>query len=144
MIKKILQSDWLKTFWPISHEQKFCQIWDLCRNTTNSINFHYKTNLVKISDQIFQWIQKPYLRSNFASFSQFWGQKFFPENLAVMLNFIQVSSTMPKFRKNQWYNSNAQTDRRMDSSIDWRTDRPYFIGPFQLLPGVQKFRPYEM
>ena len=29
---------------------------------------------------------------------------------------------------------NAQTDGRMDG----RTDRPYFIRPFRLMPGVQK------
>ena len=52
--QKILQSDWLKTFWPISLEQKFSQIWDLCRNTENNINFHYRTNSVKIKNQIFQ------------------------------------------------------------------------------------------
>ena len=51
---KILQSDWLRTFWPISQEQKFSQIWDLYSNTANNINFHYITNLVKINDQIFQ------------------------------------------------------------------------------------------
>ena len=51
---RILQSDWLTTFWHISQEQKFFQIWDLCRNSTNDINFHYKTNSRKINDQIFQ------------------------------------------------------------------------------------------
>ena len=33
--QKILQSDWLKTFWPISQGQKMC--W----NTANNISFHY-------------------------------------------------------------------------------------------------------
>ena len=37
---KILQSDWLKTFWPVSQELKFSQIWDLCRNIANNINFN--------------------------------------------------------------------------------------------------------
>ena len=52
--QKILQSDMLRTFWPISQEQKFSQIWDLRRNTTNNISFHYRTNSVKINNQIFQ------------------------------------------------------------------------------------------
>ena len=26
---KILQSDWLRTFWPITQEQKISQIWNL-------------------------------------------------------------------------------------------------------------------
>ena len=44
---KILQSDWLRTFWFISQKKDFSQIKDLCRNTANTINFHYRTNLVK-------------------------------------------------------------------------------------------------
>ena len=54
----ILQSDWLKTFWAVSQEQKLSQIWDLCRKTGNKINFHQRTPSVKINDQIFQYIQK--------------------------------------------------------------------------------------
>ena len=46
--------DHFRTFWPISQEHKFSQIWDLCRDTGNNINFHYRTNPVKINDQIFQ------------------------------------------------------------------------------------------
>ena len=48
---KILQFDWLKTFWHISQESEFSQIWDLCWNTANNTNFHYRTNSVKINDQ---------------------------------------------------------------------------------------------
>ena len=70
---KILQSDWLRAFWPISHEQVFSQIQDLCRNTANSINFHYRNNSVKIIDQIFLKFKKPY----FGPFLKFLGQKMF-------------------------------------------------------------------
>ena len=70
---KILQSDWLRAFWPISHEQVFSQIQDLCRNTANSINFHYRNNSVKIIDQIFLKFKKSY----FGPFLQFLGQKKF-------------------------------------------------------------------
>ena len=34
--------------------KKHSQIWHLCRNTVNIINFHHRTNSVKINDQIFQ------------------------------------------------------------------------------------------
>ena len=51
---KILQSDWLKTFLPISQEQKFSHIWDLCRNTANNISFPHRLNSVKTNDQLFQ------------------------------------------------------------------------------------------
>ena len=48
--KKILQSDWLRKFWPISQGQKFSQTGDLCRNTANNIYFHCRTNSVNITD----------------------------------------------------------------------------------------------
>ena len=38
---KILLSEWLRGFRPISHKD-FFQIKDLCRKTTNNINFHYR------------------------------------------------------------------------------------------------------
>ena len=33
---------------------------------------------------------------------------------------------------------NAWADGRMEGWKDRKTDRPYFIGPFWLIPGVQK------
>ena len=71
----------------------------------------------------------------FGLFPQFLEQNiFFPENLAVMHNFIYVSRTMPKLRKKLMiqFQENAWTDGR--------TNRPYFIGPFWLLLGVQKYK----
>ena len=32
---------------------RFPQLWDLHRSTANNLNFHYRTNLEKIYDQIF-------------------------------------------------------------------------------------------
>ena len=55
----------------------------MCRNTVNNINFHYRINLVKISDQIFQKVKKTVFTPIFLSFSQFWEQKHFPENLVL-------------------------------------------------------------
>ena len=49
----ILKFNWLRAFWPLSQKQDISQIWDLCKNTVNNINFHYWTNSVKINDQIF-------------------------------------------------------------------------------------------
>ena len=46
---KILQSDFPKAFWSISQEPDFSQVWDLCKNTVNNINFHYKPNSEKNS-----------------------------------------------------------------------------------------------
>ena len=33
---KILQSDWLIVFWPISQETDFSEIWNFCREKTNA------------------------------------------------------------------------------------------------------------
>ena len=51
---KILQSEGLRAFWATSQEEHFSQREDLCRNSVNNTNFHYRTNSVKINDQIFQ------------------------------------------------------------------------------------------
>ena len=45
----------------MSQEKRFSQIWDLCRNTANHINFHYRANSVENNNQIFQKIKKPFL-----------------------------------------------------------------------------------
>ena len=55
--QKILRNDCLITFSPISQEQKFFQIWDLCRNVEKNKNLCRKES-VNINDQIFQSIQK--------------------------------------------------------------------------------------
>ena len=47
---KILQSDWLRAFWPVSQAQDFSKIWNLSKNTANYINFHHRTNSVKINN----------------------------------------------------------------------------------------------
>ena len=50
---KILQSDWLRAFWPISQEQDFPKH-RICLGTQQIINiFYYITYSVKINDQIF-------------------------------------------------------------------------------------------
>ena len=38
---KILQSDWLTAFWPISQEPDFSQVQDLCKNTAIIKTFLY-------------------------------------------------------------------------------------------------------
>ena len=48
-----MQSGRLRAFWPISQEKDFFQIKDLRQNTANNKHFHYKTNSVKIHEQMF-------------------------------------------------------------------------------------------
>ena len=47
---KILRSDWSRAFWPISLEPEFSQVWDLCKNTANIIEFLYRSNSEKRND----------------------------------------------------------------------------------------------
>ena len=100
--EKILQSNWLRTFWPLSQEPKFFQIWDLCRNTANNKNFHYRTNSLKINDNIFPYIQKTlFLTHSWSIFPILGAKTFFSgKSGSVTHNFIWVSSIMPKFGKN--------------------------------------------
>ena len=57
---KLLQSDWSRAFCLISQEPDIFQIWDLCRNTTNSINFHNRTNAEKIMTKLFNNFKKSF------------------------------------------------------------------------------------
>ena len=76
---KILQCDWLRASFPMSEKKDFPQIWNLFRNTANDINFHYRKNSVKINDQIFLQIQKPY----FGLTSPILGEKIFLQNIQL-------------------------------------------------------------
>ena len=117
LIKKILQVDWLRTFWPIYQEQEFSQLWDLCRNTANNIIF--------IIEQI-QWK----LMTNFFNIL----------NKTVFGPFLALSRTTSNgflvLCQNSWKNNDTIPRKRPDRRKDGRTDRPYFTGPFQLMPGV--------
>ena len=53
--------------------------------------------------------------------------------------FIWDSGIMQKFRKKNDTVPRKPPDRRKDGWKDGRMDRPYFIEPFQLMPGVQKY-----
>ena len=120
---------------------KFSQKWDLCRNTANNINLHYRTNPVKIYDQIFQKIQKTLFWAHFwYTFLIFGAKTIFLENpapsltvsnkfLAPCQNSEKTNDTIPR----------KHPDRRKDGRMDKRMEEqtPYFKGPFQLLLGVQ-------
>ena len=70
----------------------------------------------------------------FGPFSQFLVQKQFSKKPGfVTHNFIRVSNTMTKLEKNIDLIPRKHPDKQ-----DGRTDRPYFIGHFWLLPGVQQ------
>ena len=114
----------------------------MCRNTENNINFNYRTNSVKINDQIFQYIQNTLFLAYFwLIFLIFWAKIFFLENpaqprttiygfLASCQNLEKPNDTIPRKRPG----------RRKGGRTDGRTGRPYFIGPFRLTPEDQLWR----
>ena len=78
--------------------------------------------------------KKPYFWPILGEFSQFRGQKNFPQNpalsrttvdgiLAPCQSFEKINDTIPR--------------KRPDRQGDGRTDRPHFIGPFRQPLGVQ-------
>ena len=96
---------------------------DLCRKTEN-INFHYRTNSVKINDKIFEYIQKTLFLARFPNFG---GKKFFSGKSHGFL------APLPKLRKRLDRRTDGRTARK-----DGRRGRLYFIGPFRLPPGGPK------
>ena len=110
------------------------KIWDLCRNTANNINFHYRSNSVKMMTKFSNKLKKKTLfLDHFGTIFPILGAKFFsPENpslshttshgiLAPCQNSEKTYATIPRKCPDRW---KGRT-----------TDRPYFIGPFRLLPG---------
>ena len=75
-------------------------------------------------------------------FPHFWGKKNFLENLALSrttsYGFLAPCQNLEKVNDTiQRKCPDRQTEGWTELWKDGRTDRPYFIRPFQLLPGVQ-------
>ena len=76
-------------------------------------------------------------------FPKFWGKKIFLAYMALSCttsygflapcqNLEKTNDAIPRKHPDRW------KDGRMDGRTDRRTNKPYFIGPLQLLLGVQK------
>ena len=80
-------------------------------------------------------IRKRYFEANFTIF---WGKKVFPKNPA--LPCTTSCGFLSPCQNSQKNNDPISTkmDRKKDGRMDTRTERPYFMGPFQLLPGVHQ------
>ena len=118
----IKKSYWLRTFWPVSQKPEFSQIWYLCSNTANNINFHYRTNPLKTNDKIFHYIQKTCFWPIFPIFG---AKNFFLENSALpCTTSYRFLASCQNLEKNI-YNSkkNAQTGGRMDGRMDGKMER---------------------
>ena len=117
----IKKSYWLRTFWPVSQKLEFSQIWYLCSNTANNINFHYRTNPVKTNDKIFQYIQKTCFWPIFPIFG---AKTFFLENSALPCTTSYRFLTSCQNLQKDIYSSkkNAQTGGRMDGRMNGRME----------------------
>ena len=60
---------------------------------TQQISFHYRTNSVKINDQIFQQIQKTLFLAYFWSIFPILGAKFFPQKICLYMGFYHNAKT---------------------------------------------------
>ena len=114
---KILQYDWLRAF-----SNKIFPIYRICAGTANNMNFHYRTGWLKINDQIFLLIQKTLFLAHFPNFL---GKKGFSKKSGSVTHIAPCQNSE---KSNDPVLKN-HPDRRQDG----RTDRRYFIGPFQLL-----------
>ena len=126
----MLQSDWLRTFWPISLEPKFSQILYLCRTTANNENFHYRTNSVKINDKIFSIFKNPILTHFWPTFPVLGANNFFLGNpalsrttsygfLASCQNLEKTNDTIPRKHLDR---QDGRMDGRMEGQTEGRTD----------------------
>lgn len=111
------QSDWLTGFWHTAQEQDFSQIWDLCRNIANLINFHYRIIHEKLMTKFFREFKTPF----------FCSKNVFPENpslsCAISYGFIQI-----QFQQNTWTDRDGRSDRRM-KRLFYRTLTAMLGGP---------------
>ena len=84
-------------------------------------------------------LKKPCFWSILGPFSQFWGKKI-PQKIRLCHAQLHMSfQHHAKFQKKLMiqFQENAWTKGQTEEQNDGRTDRPYFIGPFRLPPGVQ-------
>ena len=120
-----MQSDWLRTFWPISQVQKISNM-GFVLSTLNNTNFHYRTNSAKINDHIFQQIQKTLFLARFWSIFLIFGAKNFTENSALSCNaqlqmgFLHHAKNLKKMP--------GQTEERKDGKTLFNRNLPATAG----------------
>ena len=68
------------------------------RNTANNINFHYRTNSVKIKDYFFNKLKKkPVFDPILTHFPNVWSKRNFPEKSGSVTHIVVwVSTVIPK------------------------------------------------
>ena len=110
-------------------EPEFSQIWDLCKNTANNINFHYRPNSEKIMSKFSNTLKNPI-------FCQFFEQKYFLQKIwpscaathgSLTPCWVSKKTNEPIPRKLLDGRMEGQKDRRMEGQKDRRKDRQTLI-----------------
>ena len=115
---KILQSDWLRRFWPISQKPDFSQVWDLCNNTVNSIYFLYRPKSEKKQWKIFPINSKTLFLTHLLHFG---GKCFFSKIPAVTHNTKWASNAMRVSEQTNEPIPRKVSDRRTEGWKDRQT-----------------------
>ena len=125
-------------YFAVTWKPDFSQECSFCRMLMNHKNFHF-TQINKTNGAIFLKTWKTLIFWPFLAIFAWW---IFPQKIWLSHTTIYGPlNTVLRFRKNYWANS-KKTYRQMagwtEGHMEGRTGRPYFIGPFQLRPGVQQ------
>ena len=127
---KILQSELLTAFWPMSQEQHFSQIGDFYKNTVNNVNFliieqiqgKLITKFLFKFKKLYFWPIFLFLGGGGEGGQKIFSQKIWHAFLVSCRNSEKPNDPIPR----------KQPNRQQDGRIN----RPFVIGPFQLLLGV--------
>ena len=101
-------------------------------NTANNINFHYRTNSVKI------YLKNPYFWSNFDPFSQCFGQRKFFEKDLVLSHTTSFGFLALHHAKNLEKTNNPIPRKHLDRGKDGqtlfcRTHQAIAAGPINII-----------
>ena len=140
MIKEYWNLIGREPFLAITWELDFSQACSFCRMLTNHKNFHFTQIPDKTNDAIFLKSPKTMFWAIFHHFWSFLTNGDFFQKIRLCSCIWAPNTMLSKFQKKLISQSqeNLQTDGKMDERTKGRTDRPYFIGPFQLRLGVQQ------
>ena len=110
----------LTTFWPITRETEFCQIWDWWWNINNNITFHFRLFSRKTDDKIFQKIPKTLFWGHLDPFCPNLGkiEFFWEKGLCQFLNIPIIyhrAKNQKKLMSHSW--EKCRTDGQTDMEI---------------------------
>ena len=111
----ILQSNWSRSFWPISQEPDFCEVWDLCKNTANIIKLLYRLILEYVITKFSDKFKNPVFGPFWVQFYKFQGKK--KISWKIRLCHTQFLMGFQHYAK-------RQTERQKDRRTDGRTMSP--------------------